>query len=85
MVKQETSETLSESLQPIESPASTEKTDEATSNLMATLKIAQSTQAESLSNPSTVNEEEAAANKPKIIRKPRVPRIGAKFDLEYMP
>ncbi|XP_032588750.1 transcription factor mef2A-like [Drosophila mojavensis] len=53
--------------------------DEASSELMRTLKIMPSG-AEATGG----SKEESVLIKPKVVRKPRVPRIGAKFDLEYI-
>ncbi|XP_032296461.1 5'-3' exoribonuclease 1 isoform X2 [Drosophila virilis] len=57
--------------------------DEASSELMRTLKITPP-DSEASTSVAAVKTEEAAVIKPKVTRKPRVPRIGAKFDLEYI-
>ncbi|XP_030244629.1 dual specificity protein kinase splA-like [Drosophila navojoa] len=56
--------------------------DEASSELMRTLKINPS--GAGASGGGAANEEEPVVPKPKVVRKPRIPRIGAKFDLEYI-
>ncbi|XP_033150232.1 5'-3' exoribonuclease 1 [Drosophila busckii] len=65
-------------------PAATLSSDAASCELMRTLKITPTTMAPSTSAANATAEAAGTSTQQKPTRKPRVPRIGAKFDLEYI-